>query len=337
MQFAGPGTRLRAGDIGKIAGLINVETAVMLAVMEVEAAGSGFDTAKRPKILPERHRMWVELGPGPARDRAARDGLAYQKWGTRPYPKTSSAAYALLGRMMAVDENAALRATSWGLPQILGSNCLAAGYRTAREMVESFVESEYNQLQGMARLLVDWKLDRQLRGKDFTLASSWIGFARPYNGPSYATHNYHGRLATAYRKHQGKTDMAAIKGPTVLRRDMRGEEVRQLQDDLVALGFDPKGVDGRFGPGTEAAVRAFQASVGIKVDGIAGGATLASVTAALARVDSPIAPPAIWPGQEVAEGETRDFLAERAVIHDKLEALLGELRALDAEEKEGPK
>lgn len=64
-----------------------------------------------------------------------------------------------------------------------------------------------------------------------------------------------------------------------LRRGSRGENVRILQQQLLDLGFDPNGVDGVFGPGTERALRAFQERAGIQVDGIAGGQTQAALAA----------------------------------------------------------
>jgi|SRR5882672_543919 len=54
--------------------------------------------------------------------------------------------------------------------------------------------------------------------------------------------------------------------PPTLRRGMKGQPVRELQK-LLALP-----TDGDFGPGTEKAVKAFQASHGLKPDGIAGPA-----------------------------------------------------------------
>ena len=59
-----------------------------------------------------------------------------------------------------------------------------------------------------------------------------------------------------------------------LRYDDRGAAVTQLQQMLNQLGY-VTAVDGVFGPGTEAAVRQFQSDKGLKVDGIAGSATLA--------------------------------------------------------------
>lgn len=53
----------------------------------------------------------------------------------------------------------------------------------------------------------------------------------------------------------------------------KGEQVKQLQIALNAKGF-ACGTDGEYGPKTAAAVLAFQKSVGITADGIAGSVTL---------------------------------------------------------------
>src|ERR1051326_2119245 len=46
-----------------------------------------------------------------------------------------------------------------------------------------------------------------------------------------------------------------------------GPDVQDLQQKLKDLGFDPNVVDGNFGPGTKAAVIAFQQSQGLQADG----------------------------------------------------------------------
>ena len=53
--------------------------------------------------------------------------------------------------------------------------------------------------------------------------------------------------------------------------------VKRLQMELQARGYDPKGVDGSFGPGCEAAVKAYQADAGLAVDGSCGPATRAEL------------------------------------------------------------
>jgi peptidoglycan hydrolase-like protein with peptidoglycan-binding domain len=67
---------------------------------------------------------------------------------------------------------------------------------------------------------------------------------------------------------------------SVLKRGSSGPEVKDLQEKLKELGFDPNGVDGNFGPGTESAVRAFQNSKGLDADGKAGPNTIAAIQSA---------------------------------------------------------
>ena len=59
---------------------------------------------------------------------------------------------------------------------------------------------------------------------------------------------------------------------------MSGPAVTRLQKRLAALGFDPGEVDGVFRKPTEAAVRAFQKSRGLEVDGVAGKDTMRALT-----------------------------------------------------------
>ena len=61
---------------------------------------------------------------------------------------------------------------------------------------------------------------------------------------------------------------------TTLEFGSRGSDVLQLQKALLELGFNPNGTDGKFGRGTETAVKAYQAARGLEVDGKAGTLTL---------------------------------------------------------------
>lgn len=60
---------------------------------------------------------------------------------------------------------------------------------------------------------------------------------------------------------------------TFLRKGASGTAVEDLQRKLKEAGFDPGEVDGRMGPKTEAAVRAYQQAKGLQVDGIVGPQT----------------------------------------------------------------
>jgi peptidoglycan L-alanyl-D-glutamate endopeptidase CwlK len=70
-----------------------------------------------------------------------------------------------------------------------------------------------------------------------------------------------------------------------LKRGSSGNEVKSLQERLLELGFNPGDVDGIFGGGTDAAVRAFQASEGMLVDGIAGQRTLAALGGTATQIE----------------------------------------------------
>lgn len=64
-----------------------------------------------------------------------------------------------------------------------------------------------------------------------------------------------------------------------LRRGDENEAVRELQTKLTELGFTTKGVDGKFGANTEAALRAFQKERDLVPDGICGAKTWAEIYA----------------------------------------------------------
>lgn len=73
-----------------------------------------------------------------------------------------------------------------------------------------------------------------------------------------------------------------------LQRGDRGEAVRQMQSALADLGYELT-VDGKFGAGTEKAVKAFQKDQGLQQDGVAGSQTLGRL---YALTDAPEAPSA---------------------------------------------
>ncbi|PYS24065.1 MAG: hypothetical protein DMF72_07075 [Acidobacteria bacterium] len=74
----------------------------------------------------------------------------------------------------------------------------------------------------------------------------------------------------------------------ILRQGSSGPAVQDLQQKLKDLGFDPKGVDGTFGPGTLAAVIAFQKSKGLQTDGMVGPATMAALQSAGANATADV-------------------------------------------------
>ena len=60
-----------------------------------------------------------------------------------------------------------------------------------------------------------------------------------------------------------------------LRKGCSGEDVKELQADLILHGYNPGTADGYFGSKTEAAVKAFQRDYGLTADGVVGPKTWA--------------------------------------------------------------
>jgi peptidoglycan hydrolase-like protein with peptidoglycan-binding domain len=59
------------------------------------------------------------------------------------------------------------------------------------------------------------------------------------------------------------------------------EELEGVQNALAKLGFEPGTIDGKNGPNTQKAVRAFQAHASIGIDGIVGPETRQALVAEL--------------------------------------------------------
>jgi|SRR5919198_3173625 predicted chitinase len=79
-----------------------------------------------------------------------------------------------------------------------------------------------------------------------------------------------------------------------------GPTIRKLQQRLKLLGYDPGGIDGDFGPGTDAAVKQFQRDHGLTADGIVGPATTAALAGARRARPRPDATAAGFTPEQIA-------------------------------------
>ena len=94
---------------------------------------------------------------------------------------------------------------------------------------------------------------------------------------------------------------------------MHGDDVAALQSRLTEMGFNSGRVDGIYGEKTEGAVKEFQRSVGIKVDGRCGPATIIALIR-LTKIVSGGAPAQL---RESAEQRNRGpALANKVIIID---------------------
>lgn len=192
MNFKGQALAIRDQDIVTAAGYLGCEVAVIRAIMAVEAGGRAFGSDGRPIILNEPHIFYRQLGAGPKRDLAVREGLAYKRWRTRPYPRTQQARYEWLRKAMLIDEAAALKSCSWGAGQVMGFNHKMCGFDTVQEFVRSMCHSVGAQLFAVVRYIYAAGLAKAARRKD------WRALAKGYNGSGQVT-KYSRLLSNAYR------------------------------------------------------------------------------------------------------------------------------------------
>lgn len=189
--------------IKDLANRLGIEPALLKAVQLVEAAGrDGFLADGRPQILFEGHIMYKEFHKKfPDRD------LDYlcERFSTVFYPKWDKSKYfgglgeyKRLELAKEIDEECALKATSWGMFQIMGFNHNLCGCKDVFDFVHKMSESHEKQLELMYYFMNNSGCLKELKEKD------WAGFAKKYNGPGYAQNAYDQKLRNAYENFKNK-------------------------------------------------------------------------------------------------------------------------------------
>lgn len=243
---------------------VKIDEAALLAVVDVESAGEPFYSDGQPVMRFEGHYFYNRLS-GKVRQQAVSAGLASPKVGGVPNPSTGQARYELLKRAMAIDPDAALESTSWGLGQVMGANWEDLGRSSVQELVE-----DAHTIDGQIDMMTDFievnGLDDDIRRHD------WAGFAKGYNGPSYKKNKYDIKLKKAFEKYSKKSG-----------DEIAENEVKQLQIQLNAVLGTKIAIDGDYGPETEGAVRQFQIQFALTVDGLAGPLTKKALAEAYSK------------------------------------------------------
>lgn len=195
--------KLSKADIIAAAKDLDVEPAALKAVIDVEAAGDGFDNRGRPTILFEPHVFWDQLGKikyftKRAELQKSHPGILSPTWDKSLY-RIGGSSHDKLAIAADLNWDAAHKSASWGLGQIMGFNAEKIGYATLKEFIDDMHESEAKQLKAMGMFLKVNNLISKLQRHD------WSGFARGYNGSAYAKNQYDVKLAAAYNlaKKQG--------------------------------------------------------------------------------------------------------------------------------------
>lgn len=185
-------------DFLNAANRLNCEVAAIKAVAEVESGPYGaFLDSGEPVILFERHifhRLTKGKHSTPENRNISWKTPSQKNMGAINAYGPPSAQHERLQKAVALDRSAALQSASWGKFQILGANYDALGYDNLQDFINRMYRSEADHLDSFVRFVEANGLAGALRTKD------WRTFARKYNGPTYAKHNYHGRMAAAYKK-----------------------------------------------------------------------------------------------------------------------------------------
>lgn len=247
---------MSAGAFADAAKRIGCEESAIRAVWDVEASGRGFTADGSVKMRFEPHHM-----PGSTlnwRDSLKIKSDKRQQMFMEAYRKSPEAA---------------LLATSWGGPQIMGFNHKDAGFDSAAAMVEAMATGEDAHIDAFVTLITSWGIAGALRAHD------WVSFASRYNGSGQAE-VYARKIEKAYRRHSGKAS------PQVLRAGSRGAAVKTLQKSLGIAD------DGVFGPETVKRVREFQEKSGLEVDGVVGNVTWTAITEKTSAKPTPQETPA---------------------------------------------
>ena len=252
MNFVGKSLALSSTGFSDAVLALNTKAAEVWSVLAVETRGSGFLSDRRPKILFERHifsRLTNRQFDASHPDISSSSPGGYGAGGSHQYDRLLAAS--------ALNEEAALKSASWGLAQIMGENFDKAGFDNVEDMVQAMISSEDAQMAAFSAFLLSQKLDRALAIHD------WATFARGYNGSNFAKNHYDTQLNGFFNKF-------AV-GP------LPDLDVRMAQVYLMFQGFDPHGIDGVMGPGTQSALIQFQQSAQLPATGLPDVATLAKL------------------------------------------------------------
>jgi hypothetical protein len=186
--FRGAAKTLTVADIDRVALSLTLEAKIVWAVATVESLGHGFIPADgRPELLYEAHKF--SQFTGGAWD-ASHPNISSPTWDPSLYGAAGAHQYDRLAEAMALNREAALQAATWGMFQLLGTNCALVGFPDVDSLVAAMCDSEGAHLTAFAAYCQAQNLVHFLAGHD------WEHFKLGYNGTG--TDDYAAKLATAY-------------------------------------------------------------------------------------------------------------------------------------------
>lgn len=204
------GESLTEEDYNAAAKEIGCEVEVIKAIERVESGGkTGFDSKNRPVILYERHifsrnskHSFDEAYPDISLKKGYKlkkkgDDVSADQQALNYYAAGSDANYKRLAKAYQLNNEAALKACSWGKFQVLGENYKDIGFSSVKEMVSDIAKGPKGHLKSFIGYIKSKKLQKAMQEKE------WGKIAAGYNGKGYKTFHYDTRIEHEYEKLKG--------------------------------------------------------------------------------------------------------------------------------------
>jgi hypothetical protein len=185
----GPDHQLTDADVITAAQRLNVDTAKIWTVWDVEASANPF-IAGRPTILFEPHRFSRATGH---RFDGTHPRISSRAWNKKLYPGSPQGRWDQLLEAVGLDVDAGFASASYGGFQILGENFAVCGATSPWSFAWRQAQTEADQLEAFILFVEGRGLKGALQRGD------WAAFARGYNGSAFRANKYDERLAAAYR------------------------------------------------------------------------------------------------------------------------------------------
>ena len=194
------------GLLESLSKALKISPAVAVAVLCVESKGKGFARDGKMIIRFENHIFWKYWGKTHASLFRAHFRFDPRKpWQGHKFRKTMKTVWANFhqkGQMgewevfefaRSKHQRFSMYSISMGMPQIMGFNHKKVGYKSVKQMFDSFSRSERNQIIGLFDFITEKnsKMTTALRRNNF------LAFAKLYNGPGKAA-KYAGRIKSYY-------------------------------------------------------------------------------------------------------------------------------------------
>ena len=179
-------------DYQSAADQIGAEVAAVKAIAEVESSGRGFQNG-RPIIRLEAH--WFGKLTG-YQFNESHPHISCRAWTPSLAARNQGEAWAQFEEAASLDEGAAIQATSWGWPQVMGFNYTKLGYASPQEFRDA-MNTDAGQLDVFLRFI---KSSPPIL--DAVKRHDWYTFALFYNGSGQVDY-YAGKIAEAYARNGG--------------------------------------------------------------------------------------------------------------------------------------